>query len=73
MSVFELTPSRRAKLIVHEILVYAEKGGMKPQDCGVAYDAICNCLESSGRNPDKSLGKMNRQIAEILNAAVWEM
>lgn len=66
MTEIELTNSRKAKLIVFKILEYAETGGMLPDDCGVAFEAISCCLD----NCDDSSGLIE-QIQQILNSKQW--
>ena len=63
-----LTPSRKARLIVAKVLEYAELGGMKPEDCGVAYEAIDNCLMAVGHDPEEALSGLIDQIRTITNA-----
>jgi len=68
----KLTPSRKARLIVGKILEYAEAGGMEAEDCGVAYEAIDNCLMAVGDDPDVALSGLVEQIQTILNAKEWK-
>jgi len=68
-----LTPSRKAKLIVMKILEYAEVGGMEPEDCGTAMEAINNCLLSAGNDPEIVLSGMIDQIRTIIDAKQWNV
>ena len=68
MEVLELTPSRKAKLILINVLEYAEAGGMRPEDCGIALEAISNCLTSVGDDPELVLSGLIDQIDMIVNA-----
>lgn len=63
-----LTPSRKANLIVFKILEYAVIGGMDPEDSGIAYEAINNCLTNVGDDPEVALGGLIDQIRTIVNA-----
>ena len=67
----KLTPSRKSKLIVMKILEYAEAGGMEAEDCGVAFEAIDNCLMAVGDDPEDALSGLIDQIRTIINAEVW--
>lgn len=69
-----LTPSRRAKLIIAKILEYVEIAGVAPEDCGIAYEAISNsldaiCIHEGG---ETTIAGMNDQIQQILTAEYWE-
>ncbi len=68
----KLTPSRKAKLIVMKILEYAETGGMEPEDCGIAFDAISTCLTSVADDPEDTLGGLIDQIRTIIDAKDWK-
>lgn len=65
----QLTASRKAKLIVKKILEYAELGGMEPEDCGVAYEAINSCLMAVGDDPEVALSGLIDQVRTITNVA----
>ena len=67
-----LTPSRRAKLVLMKILEYAEAGGMEPQDCGTVFEAVSNCLDSVGDDPEVVLSGLLEQIRSILDAKKWK-
>lgn len=71
MSTFQLTPSRKAKLIVMKVLEYAEAGGMTPEDCGIAWEAISNCLTDVADDPEVALGGLIDQIYTIATATEW--
>jgi hypothetical protein len=71
MKTLMLTPSRKARLIVAKVLEYAELGGMEPEDCGIAYQAIDNCLIAVGRDPEIALSGLIDQIRAIINAEEW--
>lgn len=73
MSGLRLTPSRKAGLIVMKILEYAEAGGMEPNDCGVAWEAINNCLTAVGDDPEATLGGLIDQIQTIVTAEEWNL
>jgi hypothetical protein len=68
----KLTPSRKARLIVMKILEYAETGGMEPEDCGVAFEAISACLISVADDPEEALSGLIDQIRTIIDAKVWK-
>jgi len=69
-----LTPSRKAKLILFKILEFAEVGGMAPEDCGVAYEAISRCLDEVciKENNETTMEGLVDQISQIITAQVWE-
>ena len=67
MKTLMLTPSRKARLIVKKVLEYAGLGGMAPEDCGIAYEAIDNCLIAVGEDPEEVLGGLIDQIRTIIN------
>lgn len=69
----KLTPSRKAMLIVFKILQYAELGGMEPTDCGIALEAISNCLTSTGDDPEVVLSGLIDEIQSIISAKEWKM
>lgn len=71
MSTFQLTPSRKAKLVVMKVLEYAEAGGMHPEDCGITWKAISNCLTANGSDPEVALGGLIDQIQTIVTATEW--
>ncbi len=73
MEMLELTPSRKAKLILMKLLEYAEAGGMRPEDCGIALEAIGNCLTSVGDDPELVLSELIDQIDTIVNAEAWRL
>ena len=68
MSTMKLTPSRKAQLIVMKVLEYAETGGMEAEDCGIASEAIENCLMAVGDDPEVALSGLIEQIQTIINA-----
>ncbi len=70
----QLTPSRRVKLILFKILEYAEVGGMAPEDCGVAFEAISQCLDEvcTEEHNDATMEGLKDQIQQILEADTWE-
>jgi hypothetical protein len=68
MKTLMLTPSRKARLIVAKVLEYAELGGMEPEDCGIAYEAIDNCFMAVGHDPEVALSGLIDQIRAIINA-----
>lgn len=68
----KLTPSRKAMLIVMKILEYAELGGMEPHDCGIAFEAISNCLTSAGDDPEIVLSGLIDQIQTIITSTEWK-
>jgi len=68
----QLTPSRKARLIVAKILEYAEAGGMEAEDCGVAFEAIDSCLMAVGNEPEVALGGLIDQMRTIINAEEWK-
>ena len=63
-----LTPSRKARLIVKKVLEYAGLGGMAPEDSGIAFEAIDNCLMEVGHDPEDALSGLIDQIRTIVNA-----
>jgi hypothetical protein len=67
METLMLTPSRKARLIVAKVLEYAELGGMEPEDCGIAYQAIDNCLMAVGHDPEIALSGLIDQIRTIIS------
>lgn len=69
----DLNASRRAKLVTMKILEYAEIGGMAPEDCGVALEAISNCLDNVGSREtvEETLEELTQQIAMILKGEEW--
>jgi hypothetical protein len=73
-AVVKLTPSRKAKLILFKILEFAEIGGMAPEDCGVAYEAVSQCLdEVCVKSHDEIVMEgLVDQIQQILRAEEWE-
>lgn len=71
MKTLTLTPSRKAQLIVAKVLEYAEAGGMKPKHCGIAFEAIRNCLLSVGDDPEVILSGLIDQVHTIINAKNW--
>ena len=68
MSTMKLTPSRKARLIVMKVLEYAETGGMEAEDCGIAFEAIDNCLMAVGDDPEVAMSGLIEQIQTIINA-----
>ena len=68
MSAIKLTPSRKARLIVMKVLEYAETGGMEAEDCGIAFEAIDNCLMAIGDDPEVAMSGLIEQIRTIANA-----
>lgn len=68
----KLTPSRKARLILAKILEYAEAGGMEPEDCGIAFDALSTCLTSVADDPEEVLAGLIDQIRTILDAKEWK-
>jgi hypothetical protein len=71
MTKLELTPSRKAKLIVGKVLEYAEAGCMKAEDCGTVFEALSNCLDSVGSDPELALEGLIDQIRSIIDAKEW--
>ena len=72
MKAIELTPSYKARLIVFKILEYAETGGMAPEDCGITYEALSNCLDAVGKHPDEAMSGLIDQISTIIESKVWK-
>ena len=70
-----LTPSRRAKLVLFEILEYAEIGGMAPADCGLVYEAVSNCLDTIcvEQGDESTLSGLIDQMDLILAAKHWKL
>jgi hypothetical protein len=68
MSAMKLTPSRKSRLIVMKVLEYAETGGMEAEDCGIAFEAIDNCLMAIGDDPEVAMSGLIEQIRTIANA-----
>ncbi len=71
MATFELKPSNKASLIVVKVLEYAEIGGMAPEDCGIAYEALTKCLRAVGDDPDEALAGLIDNITTIINTNEW--
>lgn len=67
----QLTPSRKARLITWKLLEYAEAGGMRPDHCGIAFEAISNYLTSVGDDPEPILSGLIDQVQAIINAEEW--
>jgi len=55
-------------MIVMKLLEYAAVGGMEAEDCGIAYEAIDNCLMAVGNDPEVALSGLIDQIQTIINA-----
>jgi hypothetical protein len=72
MKTIELTPSYKVRLIVVKILEYAETGGMAPEDCGIAYEALSNCLDAASKHPDETMAGLIDQISTIIESKVWK-
>jgi len=70
----QLTPSRRVKLILIKILEYAEVGGMTPEDCGVVFEAISQCLDEvcNEDHNEITMEGLKDQMQQILEAETWE-
>jgi hypothetical protein len=63
----KLNASRRVKLIVFTILEYAEIGGMEPEDCGMVFEAVGNCLDETAN----TMSDLESQIHQILASDEW--
>ena len=70
-----LTPSRRAKLVLFEILEYAEIGGMASDHCGLVYEAVSNCLDTIcvEEGDESTLSILIDQMQQILAAKSWNL
>ena len=70
----QLTPSRKAKLILFKILEYAEVGGMAPEDSGVAYEAVSRCLDEVciEEHNETTMEGLIEQISQVITAQDWE-
>ena len=68
----KLTDSRRAKLILMKILDYAELGGMKPEDCGICFEAVSNCLDNR-EQVEANMADLNMQIRKIVTSQATDI
>ena len=63
----KLTEIRKSKLILAKILEYAEIGGMEKEHCGIALEAVSNCLHESKAD----MAELNQQIQQILKSEIF--
>ncbi|MEQ8853628.1 hypothetical protein [Gimesia sp.] len=70
----KLTDSRKAKLITHKILEFAEIGGMDAEHCGMAFEAVENCLDQIciEEGNEDTMSNLIEQIQQILSAEEWK-
>ncbi len=66
-----LTPYRKAMLILVRVLDLAEKGGMEPQDCGAIFEAMETCLVASASDGDveDTMQSLLDEIVEIIESS----
>lgn len=70
----KLTSSRKVKLVLFKILEFAEIGGMAPEDCGLLWESVSNCLDEVGvcEDDQSSMENLVKQLQQIIEADEWD-